>query len=65
MAWQQSLQTSCAGDSVTQAYVAKTQGFWANVNGYYSLPPKTITVNHLGGTQADVVQLFKTILAAG
>ena len=53
------------GDLATQAYVAKSLGAWGNVDGYYSLPPKTITIGHLGGSKADVVQLFKIMLSAG
>lgn len=60
-----SVQTSCGGDHLTNAYLAKLMGFWGNLDSYYSLPPKTITIGHLGGSKADVVQLFRIMLAAG
>lgn len=40
------------------------QGFWSDVEHYYTEPPPLLTVDHLSGDRDDVEQLFKVLLTA-
>lgn len=44
-------------------YVAKTQGYWQNVDSYYTSPLKVLSVNHLSGTQQQVTKAIQILLA--
>ncbi|BGP47753.1 hypothetical protein JCM10450v2_003618 [Rhodotorula kratochvilovae] len=58
------LHMTCGDDTLTKVFVSKTQGFWSDIDGYYSNPPPLLTVDHLSGSQDDVEQLFKILLTA-
>ncbi|GEM07604.1 salivary gland secretion 1 [Rhodotorula toruloides] len=55
---------TCGDDTLTKVFVAKAQGFWGDVDGYYSQPPPLLTVEHLTATSEDVKQLMKILLTA-
>ncbi|BGP31664.1 hypothetical protein JCM10296v2_003438 [Rhodotorula toruloides] len=55
---------TCGDDTLTKVFVAKAQGFWGDVDGYYTQPPPLLTVDHLSGTTEDVGQLMKILLTA-
>ncbi|GAA6050270.1 hypothetical protein JCM3770_002763 [Rhodotorula araucariae] len=58
------LHMTCGDDTLTKVFVSKTQGFWGDIDGYYSEPPPLLTVDHLSGSQDDLQQLFKILLTA-
>ncbi|GAA5849840.1 hypothetical protein JCM8547_000582 [Rhodosporidiobolus lusitaniae] len=58
----QSLHVTCGDTTRQKVYLAKAQGFWSDVEGYYSEPPPLISIDHLSGLQKDVLQLFKILL---
>lgn len=39
------------------------QGFWTDLDGYYSLPPQLLSIDELAGTKDDLAQLFRILLA--
>ncbi|KAK4053296.1 hypothetical protein OIO90_003908 [Microbotryomycetes sp. JL221] len=59
-----SLHMTCGDDAFVKTYVAKTQGFWGNVRGYYEDPPKLITIDHLIGSRKELTQMVKIALMA-
>ncbi|GAA5924637.1 hypothetical protein JCM3775_005430 [Rhodotorula graminis] len=58
------LHMTCGDDTRTKVYVSKAQGFWSDVERYYTEPPPLLTVDHLSGDRDDVEQLFKILLTA-
>ncbi|GAA5898452.1 hypothetical protein JCM5296_000436 [Sporobolomyces johnsonii] len=58
------LHMTCADDSWVKLYVAKTEGFWTDLDGYYSQPPPLVSLEFLSGTRAEIEQLFRLLLAA-
>ncbi|GAA5903870.1 hypothetical protein JCM8208_006601 [Rhodotorula glutinis] len=58
------IHLTCGDDTRTKVYVSKAQGFWSDVEHYYSEPPPLLTVDHLSGDRDDVEQLFKVLLTA-
>ncbi|GAA5982235.1 hypothetical protein JCM10908_004795 [Rhodotorula pacifica] len=58
------LHLTCGDDTPTKVYEAKTQGFWSDLEGYYSAPPPMITIERLSGSQELVIQMMKIMLAA-
>ncbi|GJN87480.1 hypothetical protein Rhopal_000429-T1 [Rhodotorula paludigena] len=58
------LHMTCADDASVKLFVPKVEGFWSDVDAYYSRPPTLISVDVLSGTQADLAQLFRILLAA-
>lgn len=58
----QFLHTTCADDIGMKLYVAKVEGYWQDVDGYYTGPRKLISIEHLAGSREDVAQLFRTLL---
>lgn len=59
------LHLTCGDDALVKTYVHKFEGFWRDVpEGYYSAPPKLLTVKHMSGSPERVTSLFKVMLAA-
>jgi len=53
------LHLTCGDDEPTKVFVQKTLGFWPDVDGYYSRPPRLVSFEHLGGTQSEVQQIVR------
>ncbi|GAA5834791.1 hypothetical protein JCM11251_003663 [Rhodosporidiobolus azoricus] len=58
------VHVTCGDDTLTKIYFAKAQGFWSDVESYYTSPPPLLTIDHLSGPQGDLLQLFKILLTA-
>ncbi|GJN88989.1 hypothetical protein Rhopal_001960-T1 [Rhodotorula paludigena] len=58
------LHMTCGDDTLTKTYVSKTQGFWSDVNRYYSEPPPLLTVDHLSGSREDARKILRILLVA-
>lgn len=43
-------------------YIAKVEGYWQDVDGYYTRSRKLISIEHLAGSREDMAQLFRTLL---
>ncbi|GAA5880643.1 hypothetical protein JCM3774_000562 [Rhodotorula dairenensis] len=56
------LHMTCGDDTPTKVYAAKSQGFWSDVESYYTAPPPMVTVDRLSGSQAVVTQMVKILL---
>ncbi|BGP55110.1 hypothetical protein JCM8202v2_002705 [Rhodotorula sphaerocarpa] len=56
------LHMTCGDDTPTRLYVAKNQGFWSDLDGYYTAPRPMITTDSLTGSRKDVVQMMKVLL---
>ncbi|GAA6012900.1 hypothetical protein JCM10207_008370 [Rhodosporidiobolus poonsookiae] len=59
-----SVHLTCGDDTLTKVFVAKAQGFWSDVDGYYTRPPPLLTIDHLSGSEDDLLQLVKILLVA-
>ncbi|KAM0787275.1 hypothetical protein ACM66B_006508 [Microbotryomycetes sp. NB124-2] len=59
-----SLHMTCGDDAFVKAYVAKAQGFWSNVRGYYDDPPMLLTLDHMIGSRSELTQMVKLALMA-
>ncbi|GAA6050797.1 hypothetical protein JCM3770_001651 [Rhodotorula araucariae] len=57
------LHMTCADDAWVKLFVAKVEGFWGDVDGYYSSPPQLLSINHLTGPKENLVQLFRILLS--
>lgn len=51
--------------SAYKFYVARNFGFWQDVNGYYSKPPKILALPTLSGTEAEVQAHLAQFIHAG
>lgn len=40
----------------------RAQGFWSDLDGYYTAPRPMITTDSLTGSRKDVVQMMKVLL---
>ncbi|CEQ40294.1 SPOSA6832_01899 [Sporobolomyces salmonicolor] len=60
----QYVHMTCGDDTLTKVFVAKAQGFWSDVNRYYTDPPPLMSIDHLSGNKNDLVQLVKILLVA-
>ncbi|GAA5901629.1 hypothetical protein JCM6882_006028 [Rhodosporidiobolus microsporus] len=58
------VHVTCGDDTLTKVYFAKAQGFWSDVESYWTSPPPLLSVGHLSGSQDDLLQLFKILLVA-
>ncbi|GAA5976503.1 hypothetical protein JCM10908_005523 [Rhodotorula pacifica] len=56
------LHTTCADDIEMKLFVPKVEGFWQDVDAYYTRPRKLLSIEHLAGTREDIAQLFLTLL---
>ncbi|TKA57416.1 hypothetical protein B0A53_00645 [Rhodotorula sp. CCFEE 5036] len=56
------LHTTCADDIEMKLYIAKVEGYWQDVDGYYTRSRKLISIEHLAGSREDMAQLFRTLL---
>ncbi|GAA5963915.1 hypothetical protein JCM8115_002756 [Rhodotorula mucilaginosa] len=56
------LHTTCADDIEMKLYIAKVEGYWQDVDGYYTRPRRLISIEHLAGSREDMAQLFRTLL---
>ncbi|GAA6039861.1 hypothetical protein JCM8097_006767 [Rhodosporidiobolus ruineniae] len=59
-----SQHVTCGDDTLTKAYFAKAQGFWSDVEGYYTNPPPLLHIDHFSGPREDLLQLFKILVVA-
>jgi len=41
----------------------RRQGFWTDLDGYYSSPPQLLSVDQLAGPREDLAQLFRILIA--
>ncbi|GAA6002103.1 hypothetical protein JCM10207_003075 [Rhodosporidiobolus poonsookiae] len=55
------LHSTCADDAAVKLWLAKDEGFWTDLDGYYSQPPPLVSIDRLTGSQADLLQLFKIV----
>jgi len=49
---------------LTLAESASKQGFWSDLDNYYTSPHRLISIEHLSATEAQLTQLFKVVLAS-
>ncbi|GAA5981414.1 hypothetical protein JCM5350_004055 [Sporobolomyces pararoseus] len=56
--------TTCADDKWVKLYLAKSEGFWNDVDNYYSQPPRLVSIEHISASESQITQLFKVVLAA-
>ncbi|GAA5884845.1 hypothetical protein JCM16303_007298 [Sporobolomyces ruberrimus] len=56
---------TCADETVTKLFVAKAEGYWSDVDQYYTKPPSLISIESVSATDAEATQLFKLLLALG
>ncbi|GAA5981413.1 hypothetical protein JCM5350_004054 [Sporobolomyces pararoseus] len=57
--------TTCADDRLIKLFVAKAEGYWGDVDQYYTQPPSLISIESLSATENEATQLFKLLLALG
>ncbi|GAA6002306.1 uncharacterized protein JCM10292_006593 [Rhodotorula paludigena] len=57
------LHSTCADDIPVKLFLPKVQGFWMDLDDYYSQPAPILSVDIMSGTQEDLTQLFKVVLA--
>ncbi len=50
--------------SLSETNCPTVQGFWPDLEGYYTAPPPMITTERLSGSQEVVTQMFKILLTA-
>lgn len=58
------LHMTCADDSWIKLFVAKSEGFWTDVDEYYSRPPRLLSINTLAGSPDDLVQQWRILVGA-
>ncbi|GAA5969901.1 hypothetical protein JCM11641_008079 [Rhodosporidiobolus odoratus] len=58
------VHATCCDDAWVKLFVAKTEGFWNDLDSYYSRPPPLLSIDHLSATQSDLQQLFRILLTA-
>ncbi|GAA5855419.1 hypothetical protein JCM8547_007819 [Rhodosporidiobolus lusitaniae] len=56
------LHSTCCDDAWVKLFVAKEEGFWSDLDNYYSAPPQLISIDHLTPNQADLTQFFRVLL---
>ncbi|KAL8291977.1 hypothetical protein RQP46_001443 [Phenoliferia psychrophenolica] len=57
------LHMTCGDNQPIKDYISKAQGYWGDVNGYYSDPPKLLSTNHFVGSVRDLTKLVQIFLA--
>ncbi|KPV76300.1 uncharacterized protein RHOBADRAFT_52325 [Rhodotorula graminis WP1] len=57
------LHMTCADDAWVKLFVPKVEGFWTDLDGYYSSPPQLLSVDQLSGPRDDLAQLFRILVA--
>ncbi|BGP14650.1 hypothetical protein JCM10213v2_002599 [Rhodosporidiobolus nylandii] len=58
------VHATCCDDAWVKLFVAMSEGFWNDLDGYYSRPPPLLSIDHLSGSQTDLKQLFRILLTA-
>ncbi|GAA5855412.1 hypothetical protein JCM8547_007816 [Rhodosporidiobolus lusitaniae] len=58
------LHSTCCDDAWVKLFVAKEEGFWSDLDDYYSEPPRLMSIDHLSATQSDLKQLFRILITA-
>ncbi|GAA6031693.1 hypothetical protein JCM8097_001937 [Rhodosporidiobolus ruineniae] len=58
------LHSTCCDDGYVKNWVAKEEGFWSDLDGYYTQPPPLLSIEHLSASQDDLKQLFRILVAA-
>ncbi|GAA6010428.1 hypothetical protein JCM11491_006933 [Sporobolomyces phaffii] len=56
---------TCADDFVIKNFLVKAQGYWGDIDQYYTNPPSLLSVETMTATEAEATQLFKILLALG
>ncbi|GAA5900021.1 hypothetical protein JCM8208_005567 [Rhodotorula glutinis] len=56
------LHMTCADDAWVKLFVPKVEGFWTDLDGYYSSPPQLLSVDQLSGPKDDLAQLFRILV---
>ncbi|GAA94420.1 uncharacterized protein L969DRAFT_105059 [Mixia osmundae IAM 14324] len=57
------LHLTCPGPAELRLHDAKENGFWHDVNRYYTDPPRILTIGALAGNQTTVARQVKVMLA--
>ncbi|BGP38689.1 hypothetical protein JCM10449v2_002624 [Rhodotorula kratochvilovae] len=57
------LHMTCADDAWVKLFLPKVEGFWGDVDTYYTSPPQLLSIDHLTGPKEDLVQLFRILLS--
>lgn len=58
----QFLHMTCGDDMLTRVFMAQSEGFWGDVDSYYSKPPRILTVHSMSGHRASLEQLLRVLL---
>lgn len=58
------LHMTCADDSWLKLFVPKSEGFWTDVDEYYSQPPALLSIHTLSGPREDLVQQWRILMGA-
>ncbi|KAL8278586.1 hypothetical protein RQP46_009078 [Phenoliferia psychrophenolica] len=57
------MHMTCGDDMEVKEYVSKAQGYWGDVDGLYSSPPRLLSTNHLVGSTRDLTKIVQILLA--
>lgn len=55
---------TCGDDAQIKVYMAKSQGFWGDVDRYFDSPPQMVTIDHLSGTRDELTHLMRILTMA-
>ncbi|GAA5914299.1 uncharacterized protein JCM6883_001804 [Sporobolomyces salmoneus] len=55
---------TCADDKWVKLYMIKAQGYWSDVDEYYTRPPKLLSIENVAGTPDELSHYFKVLFAA-
>ncbi|GAA5965165.1 hypothetical protein JCM3765_002863 [Sporobolomyces pararoseus] len=55
---------TCADDKWVKLYMIKAQGYWSDVDNYYTQPPKILSIENVAGTSPELSHFFKLFFAA-
>ncbi|GAA5862529.1 hypothetical protein JCM3774_001049 [Rhodotorula dairenensis] len=59
------LHTTCANDIEMKLFVPKVEGYWQDVDEYYTRPRQLISIDQLAGTRHDLAQALRVLLTLG
>ena len=57
------VHSTCADDNFLKVTIAKSMGYWPDLNGYYSRAARVLTVSHMTGTVEELAQQLRVLLS--
>ncbi|GAA5935999.1 uncharacterized protein JCM15063_002677 [Sporobolomyces koalae] len=55
---------TCSESVETKLYISKAQGYWSDVDSYYTQPPRLLSIENVAGTEGELSHYFKMFFAA-